>query len=135
MFRKILMDDLDRRDFIQGSERCPPQPTEGREDRAASGSPAWQGKASSSRHLMTREENEHKRSLLALVHVLQHIKTSELQAEKDLLQGQETSGSCPKKKKNKLPEGFQQITWWWEVGGSRVGDQLVHGFSYLLMVR
>ena len=40
-----------------------------------------------------------------------------------------------KKKKNKLPEGFQQITWWWEVGGSRVGDQLVHGFSYLLMVR
>ena len=103
MFRKILMDDLDRRDFIQGSERCPPQPTEGREDRAASGSPAWQGKASSSRHLMTREENEHKRSLLALVHVLQHIKTSELQAEKDLLQGQETSGSCPKKKKKQAP--------------------------------
>ena len=95
MFRKILMDDLDRRDFIQGSESCPLQPTEGREDRVASGSPDWQGKACSSRHLMTRKENGHKRRLLALVRVLQHVKTSELGAEKGLLQGQETSGSCP----------------------------------------
>ena len=119
MFRKILMDDLDRRDFIQGSESCPLQPTEGREDRAAPGSPDWQGKACSSRHLMTRKENGHKRRLLALVHVLQHIKTSELEQKKVYCRARRRVARALKNKTKQNPtsqKGFSKSP-----GGGRWG--------------